>query len=632
MAATGPTDNPIQMECRMLKKFRRFAYGEIARQLAHVAMGRHPADLIIRKGRLVNVITAQVQQEVDVVVYRGYIAFVGNAAHIMTDDATRIVEAENRYLVPGLIDSHMHVESSMVDLCSFAAGVLVHGTTTICPDNHEMTNVLGLRAVELFKQSSEGLPLKVLTAMPVCVPSLPGFEDAGAQIGPREVRIGYERGWAELQGEQMNFPGVIFGDPMVHDITAEGIRANRVLTGHYAGQDLNAGLNAFIASGMTACHETTDARGALKRTQLGMYVQQRYGSAWLDLPNLVPAITDNPGIDTRYFTLVTDDVTPATIRDEGHLIRVLRKAVSLGIPPVQAIQMVTINPAQLLEKSRWIGSITPGRSADILVVDDLQCFHIHQVISDGIQVARDGRLTVEIPPHDYPDWALNTVHIAPLKPTDFSIPVPDNTPRTVRVIGLVPGMVYTRSQTATLVPQSGMLGACPEQDIAKVGMFFRHSRPDNLPQGNPSGAPQGSKAMGFVSGTGMKPAAAYASTISHDCHNLLVVGTDDGAMALAANTVIASNGGIAVVQGNRVTGHIALPLAGLMGLDSIEQTAEQLTLVEAALKQAGCVHPSMEMTLSLLGLVVLGELHISNQGLVELRENAPPCRVNLIIK
>ncbi|ACN15556.1 AdeC [Desulforapulum autotrophicum HRM2] len=621
----------------MLKNFRRFPYDEIARQLAQVAMGRCPADLIIKNGRLVNVITAQVQPNMDIAVYKGYIALVGDASHVRTDENTRIIDAENRYLMPGLIDSHMHVESSMVDLCSFAAGILPHGTTTICPDNHEMTNVLGLRAVELFKQSSEGLPLKVLTAMPVCVPSLPGFEDAGATIGPIEVRTGYENGWAELQGEQMNFPGVIFGDSRVHDITAEGIRANRVLTGHYAGEDLNAGLNAFIASGMTACHESTDAKGALKRAQLGMYVQQRYGSAWLDLPNLIPAITDNPGIDTRFFTLVTDDVTPATIRDEGHLIRVLRKAVSLGISPVQAIQMVTINPAQLLEKSRWIGSITPGRSADILLVDDLQTFHVHRVISDGIPVARNGKLTVEIGHHDYPDWALNTVHMPPLRQTDFSIPVPDNTPRTVRVIGMVPGMVYTRSQTAVLVPESGVIGACPAQDIAKVGMFFRHTRQDILPLVSPgesnSGDPKsdGSKALGFVSGTGMKPGAAYASTIAHDCHNLLVVGTDDKAMALAANTIIESKGGIAVVVDNKVAGHIALPLAGLMGLDSIEQTADQLTLVEAALKRAGCVHPSMEMTLSLLGLVVLGELHISNQGLVELKENKPPCRVDLIL-
>ncbi|MBI9091181.1 MAG: adenine deaminase [Desulfobacterium sp.] len=606
----------------MSEKYKRFAYDQVARELADVAMGRRLADLVIRNGRLVNVVTAQIQSNTDMAVYKGFIALVGDASHIMTDESTEIIDAENRYLAPGLIDSHMHVESSMVDLRSFAAGVLPHGTTTICPDNHEMTNVLGLRAVELFKQSSEGIPLKVLTAMPVCVPSLPGMEDAGAVIGPKEVRTGYEKGWAELQGEQMNFPGVIFGDPTVHDITGEGIRAGRVLTGHYAGEDLNAGLNAFIASGMTSCHESTTSAGALRRAQLGMYVQQRYGSAWLDLPNLITAVTDNPGMDTRFFTLVTDDVTSATIRDEGHLIRVLRKAVSLGINPIQAIQMVTINPAQLLEKSRWIGSLTPGRAADILLMDDLQSFNLHRVISDGVTVAKEGVLSVNMAPFDYPEWAVNTVHLSSLKPGDFSIPVAGTTPLTVRVMGIVPGMVYTTAETADMVPQSGELKADPGKDIAKIGMFYRHAAQGEITH---------PKSLGFVSGTGMKPGVAYASTVSHDCHNLLVIGTDDAAMALAANAVIDSKGGTAVVTDNKVTGHMALPLAGLMSLDSIETAADQVDAVEAAMKEAGCVHESMEMTLSLLGLVVLGELHISNRGLVELKDGQPPRFVELII-
>ncbi|MCP4117992.1 MAG: adenine deaminase [Desulfobacteraceae bacterium] len=606
----------------MSEQYKRFTYARVARELADVAMGRKPADLVIRNGRLVNVVTARIQANTDMAVYKGFIALVGDASHIMTDENTEIIDAENRYLAPGLIDSHMHVESSMVDLRSFAAGVLAHGTTTICPDNHEMTNVLGLRAVELFKQSSEGIPLKVLTAMPVCVPSLPGMEDAGAVIGPREVRTGYEKGWAELQGEQMNFPGVVFGDPTVHDITGEGIRADRVLTGHYAGEDLNAGLNAFIASGLTSCHESTTSAGALRRAQLGMYVQQRYGSAWLDLPNLITAVTDNPGMDTRFFTLVTDDVTSATIRDEGHLIRVLRKAVSLGVNPVQAVQMVTINPAQLLEKSRWIGSLTPGRAADILLLDDLQTFNIHRVISDGVTVAKEGALSFDIPRYDYPEWALNTVHLSSLNPGDFSIPVDGSAPKTVRVMRIVPGMVFTKAETADIVPHAGELKADPSEDLAKIGMFYRHAGSDGIAH---------PKSLGFVSGTGMKPGAAYASTVSHDCHNLLVIGTDDAAMALAANTVIESKGGTAVVADNEVAGHMPLPLAGLMSLESIETAADQVNSVEDAMEQAGCVHESMEMTLSLLGLVVLGELHISNRGLVELKDGRPPRFVDLIV-
>ncbi|MCG8567871.1 MAG: adenine deaminase, partial [Desulfobacterales bacterium] len=272
----------------------------LTKELAAVAMGQLPAELILENGTLVDVCTARVVKNTDIAVYKGYIALVGNAAHVARNENTQVVDAAGKYLCPGLIDSHMHVESSMVDLRSFAAGVLPHGTTTICPDIHEITNVLGMEALRLFRESSENLPLKVLTAMPVCVPSLPGMEDAGATISPGDVASAYADGSAFLQGEQMNFPGVIFGDPTVHDITAAGIKANRILTGHYAGEDLNAGLNAYIASGMTADHETTTPEGAAARARLGMYVQQRYGTAWLDLPNLVRSVLEDPGMDTRF--------------------------------------------------------------------------------------------------------------------------------------------------------------------------------------------------------------------------------------------------------------------------------------------------------------------------------------------
>jgi adenine deaminase len=291
----------------------------------------------------------------------------------------------------------MHVESTMVDLPSFAAGVLTQGTTTICPDIHELTNVLGMKGVDLFYQSAKGLPLKVLIAMPVCVPALPGMEDAGAVVTPALVQEAYESGMVFLQGEQMNFPGVVFGDDTVHQIIAAGIRSNQVLTGHYASSDLNAGLNAYIAAGMTADHETTTAEGAKARAMRGMYVQLRYGSAWLDLPQLAEAVTHDPGCDTRFYTLVTDDVSAATIVSEGHLVRVVRKAIQLGINPVTAVQMVTINAAQMLEASRWIGSLTPGRAADILVVDNLSQFTISRVFCDGVLVAQDNELCRPVP-------------------------------------------------------------------------------------------------------------------------------------------------------------------------------------------------------------------------------------------
>jgi adenine deaminase len=602
--------------------YTRKMHHEITQDLAATAMGRQPADLIIRNGTLVNVNTAQIQTGIDVVVRHGWIALVGDANGIMTDENTQEVDAAGRYLVPGFIDSHMHVESAMVDLPSFAAGVLPHGTTTICPDIHEVTNVLGLRAVELFHNIAEGLLLKVLLAMPVCVPSIPGFEDAGATISAADVAKAYQKGWAQLQGEQMNFPGVIYGDPDMHAITAQGLKEGYVLTGHYANLDLNQGLNAFIASGLTACHEATTAEGTLRRTQLGMYAQQRYGTAWLDLPNLIPSVLENPEIDTRFFTMVTDDVTSATIHVEGHLVRVVRKAIKLGLPPMLAIQMVTINPAQMLEKARWIGSISPGRAADILVVSNLETLTIDQVYADGVLAADEGQIKIDIPSYDYPAWAVNSLHLDPLKPEDFSIPV-DKTPVKVRVMRVFPGMVHTQEEIVEMQPVNRTLASDPDRDILKAAMFYRHE---------PKSGAAGSKGLGFVTGTQFNPGCAYASTVSHDSHNLLVIGSDDEAMALAANALIDVGGGISIVVNGAVETVMPLPLAGIMSLDSVEVAAHQVEQVETALKKAGCPHKAFEMTLSLLGLIVIEELHLSNRGLVALKPGKKPHIVDLVIE
>jgi adenine deaminase len=606
----------------MFSRHTRIPHHWITQDLAAVAMGRKPADLILQNGRLVDVCTGRVRDHMDIAVCQGYIALVGDAAHVQIGSQTTVVDVSGKFLCPGLIDSHMHVESTMVDLPAFAAGVLPQGTTTICPDIHELTNVLGMKAVDLFFQSAKQLPLKVLIAMPVCVPALPGMEDAGAVVTPVLVQEAYESGKVFLQGEQMNFPGVIFVDDVVHQTIAAGMTSSKVLTGHYASTDLNAGLNAYIASGITADHETTTARGAEARAMRGMYVQQRYGSAWLDLPQLVEAITLDPGCDTRFYTLVTDDVTAATIVTEGHLVRVLRKAIQLGVNPITALQMVTINPAQMLEASRWIGSLTPGRAADILVVDNLTQFSISQVYCDGVKVAEDQELSNPVSGFAYPEWALDTLHLEPLTPFDFQISALSDSPARVRVIQLVPGRVHTLSITVTLKPRNRCLHANPGQDLAKAGVFYRHS---------PNKTADNTRGLGFVKGTGFMPGTAYASTVSHDCHNLLVVGTDDAAMALAANTLIESGGGLAVVMENRVLAHLPLPLGGIMGLSSMETTAQGVQEIENALVRIGCPHKSFEMTLSLLGLVVLGELRLSNRGLVALQDGQAPRFVDLIV-
>ncbi len=418
----------------------------------------------------------------------------------------------------------------------------------------------------------------------------------------------------------MNFPGMIYGDPAVHDITTEGLNADKVLTGHFPSPEDHKGLNAFIASGITACHESTQAEEALEKVSRGMYAQLRYGSAWLDLPNLVPAILENPDMDTRMFTLVTDDVTPSTIVKEGHLVRVLREAVRLGIPPVKAIQMVTINPAQLLEKTRWIGSISPGRAADILLVDNLKDFNVELVVSCGIPVAENGRLLNQIPTYSYPDWATESVHLLRQTAGNFAVKAPGTDPVDLRVIRLIPGMVYTKQEKHSFVPRRGQFHAAPEKDLAKISMIYRHKA--EIPQ-------EQRRSTGFLTGLGFKAGCAYASTQSHDCHNLLVIGSDDEAMALAANTLIESGGGLTVVENGKVLALMSLPLAGLMSLKSVEEASKELEGIEEALRIIGCPHESVEMTISLLGLIVLGELHLSNRGLVELKEGEAPRFVTL---
>ena len=594
---------------------------DVTRDVAAVAMGFLPADLIITNGRLVNVNTAQILDGTDIAVKHGFIVLVGNADHVLRDEKTVVVDAKSRYLVPGFIDSHMHVESTMVDIRSFAAGVLPHGTTTICPDNHEITNVFGLKAVELFHRAAEGLPLKVYLAMPVCVPSIPGFEDAGAVITAEDVSRAYKEGLAQLQCEQMNFPGVIYGDPITHAITAASLKAGVILTGHYASLELNKGLNAFVASGMNACHEYTTAESALRKAQLGMYPQQRYGTAWLDMQETIKAITENPGIDTRFFSMVTDDVTPATVEHVGHLVHAVRDAIKQGVNPITAIQMVTINTAQLLEKARYIGTISPGRAADILIVGDLVNVVIDEVYADGVLVAKDGKMVVQFPEYQYPSWALNSIHLDKLSDKDFFIPAQKKS--TVRVMRMFPGMVHTVEEHVELVPVDGGLRSDTTRDIVKIGVFYRHERKDGA---------HGTRGLGFMTGAALKPHCAFASTVSHDCHNLMVLGTDDCAMALAGNAVIEAGGGMAVVVDGKLDAVMPLPLAGLMTLETIGVAARQIGEVEAGIKRTGCQADSVEMTFSLLGLIVLEELHLSNRGLVSLKPGEQPKFVDLVVE
>src|SRR3954454_22098356 len=396
-------------------------------------MGRTPADLVIENGRLVNVHTREVHDGADVAVKDGRVAMFGDAKHTKGPD-TEVLDAGGAYLVPGLIDTHMHVESAMVTVARFAEAVLPHGTTTVLIDNHEIANVLGLDGIRWMLEEGRRLPLKVLLAVPSCVPALPGFEDAGAELGPRELdeALGWE-GVAAL-GEMMNMPGVFDGDPATHAMIGATLDAGLPVTGHWSLHGwTDHRLHAYASAGVDSDHECVFKEDALAKLRAGMWVQLREGSAWHDVAECVRALTEH-GVDSRHALIVTDDMHPGTLAHTGHLNHAVRTAIAAGLDPLLAIQLATVNAAEYIGRRHDLGSIAPGRCADILLVEDLTELRPHLVLADGRPVP-DGDLPALAPPAEFRETV--TLRRA-LSADDLRIEAVGDTAR-VRAIGMVPG-------------------------------------------------------------------------------------------------------------------------------------------------------------------------------------------------
>ena len=504
------------------------------------------------------------------------------------------------------MDGHIHIESSMLSAGEYARSVIPHGTTGIYPDPHEICNVLGLSGVKCMIEDSKRAPLKAMFVTPSCVPAVPGFEDTGSFVGPADVAETMK--WDEIAGlgEMMNFPGILSGSDHAHDIVGETLKADKVVTGHYSMPETGAGLNAYVASGIRCCHESTRAEDALAKMRLGMYAQLREGSAWHDLHEVAKAITGHQ-VDSRFACLISDDTHPHTLAAEGHMDYIVRRAVEEGIDPVTAIQMVTINTAQCYRMDQELGSIAPGKCADIVLLKDLNNVEVTKVFIDGELVAEDGSMTVDIPPYTYPDWARNSMHIkGDVTPETFAVKAPEGeTEVKVRVMEVIPARVGNYERSVSLKVQRGRLESDISQDVLKAFVLERHHETGNM-------------GAGFVKGFGIKN-GAMASTVSHDAHNLLVVGTNDEDMALAANTLIQCGGGMAAVQGGQVLGCTPLPIAGLMNDKPAEEMARMVADLEEAWKKIGCEMPSPFMTMALLALACLPELRLTDRGLVDCR-------------
>ena len=447
------------------------SWAETAALLVDTAMGRAKADMVIRKGRWVNVHSGEIIPGTDIAIKAGRFAYVGPDASHTLGPQTVLIEAEGRYLVPGLCDAHMHVESGMVTVTEFARAVIPHGTTSMFIDPHEIANVLGLPGVRLMHDEAMGLPVNIFVQMPSCVPSAPGLENPGAELGPEEVREAM--GWPNIigLGEMMNFPGVIAGDAKMLAEIAATQQAGKTVGGHYASPDLGLPFHAYAAGGPADDHEGTRAEDAIARVRQGMRAMLRLGSAWYDVASQIKAVTEQ-GLDSRNFILCTDDCHSGTLVNEGHMNRVVRHAIAQGLKPVTAIQMATLNTAQHFGLERELGSIAPGRRADLILTSDLVALPIELVIARGIVLAEHGRLTADIPAFAYPDTAKNTVNMKrDLVAEDFAIAAPKGANEvTARVIGVIENQAPTRALEKRLKVSSGLVDAGRGSDVCQIAL------------------------------------------------------------------------------------------------------------------------------------------------------------------
>ena len=579
---------------------------KLSTALVDVAMGRAHADLVVKNGRWVSVQSGEIIPNIDIAVVQGHIAFVGHDAGHTIGKKTRVIDAKGKYLVPGLMDGHMHVESGMVTVTEFVRAVAVRGTTGMFIDPHEIANVFGLKGVKLMVDEAQKQPIHVWVQMPSCVPSAPGLETPGSSIGPKEVAEAMK--WKGIigLGEMMNFPGVFMSDKKMLDEMSATHAAGKTIGGHYASPDLGLPFHGYVAGGAEDDHEGTRMDDAIARVRQGMKAMLRYGSAWHDVATQVKAITEKK-LDSRRFLLVTDDSHAATLTEEGHMDRVLRHAVSEGLNPMTAIQMMTINTAEHFGLTKEMGMIAPGRWADILLVEDLMNFKAGLVIARGQVIAEDGEWQVKLPVVKYPKSVTNSIHLKrKLTAADFVLRTraKDGAEVEAHVIGVIENQAPTRHLRMKVKAEGGEVKADIKRDLAKIALVERHKA-------------TGKVVVGLVSGFEFTRKCAIGSTVAHDSHHMIVVGNDDASMAIAANELASCGGGQIVVLDGKVIGKVEFPIAGLMSNERADVVAKKAATVLEGFKMCGSELNNPNMQLSLMGLVVIPELRISDKGLVD---------------
>ena len=548
-----------------------------------VARGHKMADLVLRNGQLVNVFSGEIYRT-DIAVYQGKIAGLGEY------DAKQIVDVSGKFILPGFIDSHMHLESSMLTPAEFAKAALPHGTIAVLNDPHELANVLGKKGLEYLLEASERVPLDFYFMLPSCVPAT-ALETSGARLTASELVpfMKHERvlGLAEM----MNYPGVLAGDP---EVLRKLERFSRtVIDGHAPGL-FGRDLSAYIGAGITSDHECITADEAREKVRLGMTVFIREGSAAKDLEAILPAVTPS---NSSCFCLATDDLQPGDLK-QGGIDLVIKKAIELRLDPITAVRMATINPARHFGLER-MGAVLPGYDANMVVIDDFKHMTIEQVYKNGKLIAENGSMLTRIRNFRHADFG-ETVRIRPLKREQI---IRKAETSLARVIELIPDQIETRQLVMPIKTKDGLVISDTERDILKLLVIERHRASGNI-------------GFGLVKGFGLA-SGAIASTVAHDSHNIIVVGVGDEDILIAVREIKKMRGGLIVVDKGKVIAALPLPVAGLISDKPLDVVAQSLSELDQAAKHlgAGLKHPFS--ALSFLALPVVPVLKLTDKGLVD---------------
>ncbi len=557
-------------------------------EIIKAAHGQTPVDLLLTNARVVNVLTGQIVPQA-VAISNGIIVGFGQY------EAKEVVDLNNRFIAPGFIDSHVHIESAMTCISEFARAIVVNGTTTVAADPHEIANVLGSDGIAYMLQAAENQPINVYFTLPSCVPAT-DMETAGARLTAEDLEpfLTHER--IVALAEMMNFPGVIFCDPDVLAKIDAAKRHRKPIDGHAPGLEGPA-LNAYIAAGIQSDHECTTAQEAREKMAAGMHIMIRQGTGAKNLKALLAVVNERTA---RRMMWCTDDRHPHDLIEEGHIDSIVREAVQSGLDPILAIQMATLNPAEYFRLDH-LGAIALGRQADMVTFSDIHNPVVEQVYCRGVLTAENGKIL----PHIQAPASTSIVpsmHVD-LQTVDFSIPAEK---KHIRAIELVADQLITHECIEQPTVKNRQAVSDPSRDLLKLAVVERHKGSGNI-------------GMGFVKGFGIKD-GALASSVAHDSHNIIIVGTTDADMKAALEAVVNMGGGLAAASNQEVQARLALPLAGLMSYDPVDDVRRQLDDMIKIAHDMGCTLTDPFMSLSFLALPVIPALKLTDKGLIDVNK------------